>query len=77
MKELAIDESNDLIEIAAKVEELKTQLDNFKSKYIRFRVSDDVSFSQLEETTSCRLNVNVGIVSFLEISTKQLVVQFR
>ena len=77
MKELSIDESNDLIEIASKVEDIKSKLDEFKSKYDRFRVSNDISFSQLEETTGCRLNVNVGIVSFLEMSSKQLIVQFR
>lgn len=74
-KELSIDESNDLLEIASNIEEVKSKIDKFMSSYNRFRVSNGVSSSQDE--IGFRLNINEGTVNFLEMTAKQLMVQFR
>lgn len=77
MSQIAIEQANDLVEIACLVYALKVLCENFNKKYDRLIISNDITLSQLEKATYRRLNVNVGIVSFLEIGPEQLIVQFR
>lgn len=77
MSQIAIEEANDLVEIASHVDALKVLYEDFNKKYDRLIISNDITPSQLEKATCRRLNINVGIVSFLEIGSEQLIVQFR
>ena len=77
LKELSIEEANDLTEIAAKADDLKALVDKVCVKYNKLRLSNDCSPSKLEKASGCRLNINTGIVGFLEVGPEQLTVQFR
>lgn len=76
MSEIAIDRANDLVEIARLSNELNTACKGFVDKYQKLEISNNTQSSQLEEATSGCLNINVGVVRFIEVCPKQLVVKF-
>lgn len=77
LKDLAIDERNDSIEIAYQIELLSGMVTNHLDKYTPLQVSNNVSFPKLKKTPGRCLNVSTGVVSFIEVNPKELVVHFR
>lgn len=77
IKALAIEAQNASIEIASKIAEAVDLIRSFQSKYGSLVQSDDPAFSQLEKTFDRRLNIDAGIVRFVEIGPEQLLVQLR
>lgn len=76
INDLAVAALNDLREIAADIDHLKGRIEAHHATFVAPYL-DDPAPMQLEEATRRRLYINRGIVSLLEISTEQLVVQFR
>ncbi len=72
----AIEQQNEAVEIATQIEIVKASVNAYQTKFDRITTSNDVVLSQCEETSCRRLYINAGIVRFIEISPKQLVVQF-
>ncbi len=76
-KNLAIEQQNDCMEIAEKLEAAKKCIEVYQFKYAHFFPSEDTLLSEGEKAFGCRLHINAGIVGIIENSPKQLIVQFR
>ncbi len=76
IKEIAIDQMNDCVEIAKTVEQL-IGLSNAYFEHYEHLFLDNPLLTQSEKTLSCCLNINTGIVGFIKICPEQLVVQLR
>lgn len=75
--DLMIEQLNEAVEIAAKIEEVKNEIDAYQAKYAKFFTSNNPLSSEGEKTLGGRLYINAGIVRLLESSPEQLVVKFQ
>lgn len=76
IKEIAIDQMNDCVEIAESVQQLVRLSNAYFERYGNLFL-DNSFLTQGEETLSRCLNINTGVVSVLKVCPKQLVVQLR
>lgn len=76
IKEIAIDQMNDCVEIAETVEQLIGLSNAYFERYGNLFL-DNSLLTQSEKTFSRHLNINTGVVGILKICPEQLVVQFR
>jgi hypothetical protein len=76
IKQIAIDQMNDCVEIAESVEHLLKLSNDYCERYGNL-ILDNSLLTQSEKTLSRHLNINTGVVGILKICPEQLVVQFR
>lgn len=76
IKEIAIDQMNDCVEIAETVDRL-IHLSNVYCERYGNLILDNPFLTQGEETLSRCLNINTGVVGFLKVCPEQLIVQLR
>lgn len=76
IKDLAVEQRNHIVQIAESAEHLKVLMEAYVDNYGGL-ILDNSFVAQSEETPRRSFNIDTGIVSFVEIAPKQLIVQFR